>query len=189
VARVVRADGATGSGFLTDDNLLITNHHVLPTEDDARGAVVQFNYQKDVQGLDAPVDEFGLASRDVFVTSPVEEDDWTAVRVQGNPNQKWGALGLTRADPKLRDRVNIIQHPGGGPKQVALYRNVVVFVGNNRLHYLTDTLPGSSGSPVFDSDSGGWLREPGSERTYYRNEGIHINAVIEGLAVEGLHST
>jgi V8-like Glu-specific endopeptidase len=196
VARVVRADGASGSGFLTSDNLLVTNHHVLPTEADAQGAVVQFNYQETVARLNAPVEEFRLAPQDVFVTSPMEEDDWTAVHVQGNPNEKWGALKLARANPKVQDRVNIIQHPGGGPKQIALYHNVVVFVGNNRLQYLTDTLPGSSGSPVFDSDwrvvalhhSGGWLREPGSKRTYFRNEGIYINAIIEGLAAEDLYT-
>jgi hypothetical protein len=196
VVRMVRADGATGSGFLTDNNLLITNHHVLPTQAVAQEAVVQFNYQRTVEGLDGPVDEFKLAPQDVFLTSPVEEDDWTAVFVQGRPDGKWGALKLTRADPRVGDRINIIQHPGGGPKQIALYHNVVVFVGNNRLQYLTDTLPGSSGSPVFDSDwhvvalhhSGGWLREPGSKRTHFRNEGIHINAVIEGLVAGGLRS-
>ncbi len=196
VARIVLADGATGSGFLTDGNLLITNHHVLPTEGVAKEAVVQFNYQNTIKGLDAPAEEFRLAPQDTFVTSPKEKDDWTAVCVEGNPNEKWGALKLTRVDPQAQDRVNIVQHPGGGPKQIALYHNVVVFVGHNRLQYLTDTLPGSSGSPVFDSDwrvvalhhSGGWLREPGSKRSYFRNEGIHINAIIEGLVAEGIHS-
>jgi hypothetical protein len=196
VARVVRADGASGSGFLTDDNLLITNHHVLPTEAAAREAVIQFNYQQTATGLDAPVDVFRLAPHHVFVTSPREENDWTAVRVQNEPNEKWGALKLIRVDPQMGDRVNIVQHAGGGPKQIALYHNVVVFVGNNRLQYLTDTLPGSSGSPVFDSDwrvvalhhSGGWLHEPGSKRRYYRNEGIYIDAIIDGLTTEGLYS-
>ncbi len=196
VARVVRADGASGSGFLTEGNLLITNHHVLPDETIAQEAVLQFNYQETATGLGAPVEEFRLAPQDVFVTSPWEKDDWTAVRVQGNPSEKWGVLKLTRANPQVQDRVNIIQHPGGGPKQIALYHNVVVFVGHDRLQYLTDTLPGSSGSPVFDSDwrmvalhhSGGWLREPGSKQAYFRNEGIHINAIIDRLTAEGLYS-
>jgi V8-like Glu-specific endopeptidase len=58
-----------------------------------------------------------------------------------------------------------------------------------RVQYLTDTEPGSSGSPVFDSQwrlvalhhSGGWLPEPGRETKFYRNEGININRVIDGL--------
>jgi V8-like Glu-specific endopeptidase len=69
---------------------------------------------------------------------------------------------------------------------------VVAFVSAGRVQYLTDTLPGSSGSPVFDTKwniialhhSGGWLTEPNaaSKHTYYRNEGIAIDRIIEGLA-------
>ena len=64
-----------------------------------------------------------------------------------------------------------------------------MFVGEGRVQYLTDTLPGSSGSPVFDKDwrlvalhhSGGWITEPGSKETFYRNEGIHVDRVGEVL--------
>ena len=96
---------------------------------------------------------------------------------------------LTRVRVQKRDRVNIIQHPSGGPKQISLYHNLVSFANDQRIQYLTDTLPGSSGSPVFDNDwrvvalhhSGGWLNEPGSKKTHYRNEGIHINNIIDGI--------
>jgi len=57
------------------------------------------------------------------------------------------------------------------------------------VQYLTDTLPGSSGSPVFDKDwrlvalhhSGGWIPEPGSRDRVFRNQGIHVDRVIEVL--------
>jgi hypothetical protein len=192
VVRVVRSDGATGSGFLTSGNLLVTNHHVLAAREEADGARIQFNYQKTAAGLDAPLEEAALAPQEAFVTSA--DDDWTAVRVQGTPNAVWGALPLVRATPQRDDFVTIIQHPGGGPKQIALYHNVVVYADARRVQYLTDTLPGSSGSPVFDTawrvvalhHSGGWLREPGSKQTYYRNEGIHAGVVIDGLMAAGL---
>ena len=98
-------------------------------------------------------------------------------------------------DVKVGDRVNIIQHPGGGPKQIALSHNVVVSVDDQRVRYLTDTDYGSSGSPVFDEQwrvvalhhSWGTEREPGLKQWYVRNEGIHINTIIEGLAKDGLH--
>lgn len=189
VARIRRADGSSGTGFLTEGNLLITNNHVLPDLDASQAAVVQFNYQKTVEGLNAPLDEFRLSPKELFKTS--EMDDWTAVRVDGNPVKKWGSLPLKPANPAVGDHVNIIQHPGGGPKHLSFFANVIVYSGDGRIQYLTDTLPGSSGSPVFDIDwnviglhhSGGWIHEPNApeKSTYYRNEGILIDRVIAGL--------
>jgi S1-C subfamily serine protease len=191
VAKVRRPDGSAGSGFLTAGGLLITNNHVLPDASTARSATVMFNYQQTAAGLSAEVDERGLLPDEFFKTSVA--DDWSAVRVDGEPNERWGALALSPAHVETGDRVNIIQHPNGLPKQISFYSNVIVFSGANRLQYLTDTEPGSSGSPVFDRNwdvvalhhSGGWLPEPGAgdtNRQYYRNEGILIDAVIAGLS-------
>jgi endonuclease G len=47
----------------------------------------------------------------------------------------------------LGDVIHIIQHPSGGEKHMSMQR--VVAVSDSELHYLADTLPGSSGSPVF----------------------------------------
>lgn len=194
VVRIQLPTGESGSGFLTANNLLITNHHVIPSVDVARSAQIQCNYQQTIASLDAPVESYTLDPDAGFATSPVAEDDWTAVRVNGNPNETWGALALATAAPKQDDWINIIQHPQGGPKQIALYDNLIVFVDERRVQYLTDTLPGSSGSPCFDSQwnvialhhSGGWLQEPGTKERFYRNEGIHINRVIAGLTAAGL---
>jgi V8-like Glu-specific endopeptidase len=190
VARIKLASTASGTGFLTTHNRLITNHHVLPDNDAARTAKAQFNYQTTADGLNAGVDEYGFVPDVEFRTS--EADDWTVVRVDGDPAAKWGSLALAPAVIETGDRVNIIQHPLGQRKQVSFYSNVVVFVGSNRVQYLTDTEPGSSGSPVFDKQwnvvalhhSGGWLPEPNgadATRSFYRNEGILIDAVIAGL--------
>ena len=54
-------------------------------------------------------------------------------------------------------------------------------------------MPASSGSPVFDQEwrvvavhhSGGFVREPGTRQTYYRNEGIRIDAGIDALIRAG----
>ena len=104
-----------------------------------------------------------------------------------------GELRLETSTVKAGDRVNIIQHPGGNQKRVSMYSNSVVFVGGNKVQYLTDTEPGSSGSPVFDKQwnvaalhhSGGWLTEPGApdkSRQFYRNEGVLIDVVMAGVA-------
>lgn len=194
VARVLRNDGDSGTGFLIHGDLLITNHHVLASAVEAAATVAQFNYQHTAAGLDAACEEFPLAPVEGFATS--KEDDWTAVRVTGKPGARWGSNELTARECRVGDRVSIIQHPGGGPKQVALHHNSVVFANAERIQYLTDTMPGSSGAPVFDQEwrivgvhhSGGFLREPGSKQRYYRNEGIHIDVVVAGLAGAGLHA-
>jgi hypothetical protein len=201
VCRVVLADGSCGSGFLINGNLLLTNHHVLPTKEVARHARVEFNYQKSPAGLNEPTDPYPLSPDSVFATSPREEqggDDWTAVQVQGDPSTRWGTLPLIplpAGTPQKLDEVIIIQHPGGGQKQIALSHNIVAFADMRRLQYLTDTLDGSSGSPVFDVNwhvvalhhKGGVVVEtPGTKQAFSRNQGIHINVVIDGLAKHGL---
>jgi V8-like Glu-specific endopeptidase len=190
VAKVRLPDGASGSGFLTQDDVLITNHHVLPDSSTASAATVLFNYQQTVAGLSAEVDERTLLPDSFFRTSDI--DDWTAVRIAGHPGARWGELPLTHAKVDAGTRVNIVQHPAGQHKQISLLFNLVAYVGGNRVQYLTDTEPGSSGSPVFDDKwsvvalhhSGGWLTEPGGgdqNATFYRNEGILIDVIIDGI--------
>lgn len=181
---------SAGSGFLADNGLIITNHHVLADADAARRAIIQFNYQQTPDGLDVQPQEARLDVDAGFATSA--EDDWSAARIAGDAAAlvaTWGGLSLRPAALQKQEAINIIQHPGGGPKQIALYHNVVVYSDARIVQYLTDTLPGSSGSPCFNDawevvalhHSGGWLREPGGKEAYFRNEGIAIGAVIGGL--------
>lgn len=185
VARIKGADGSLGTGFLGTGDLLVTNHHVLRSREAAAGAIAQFNYQKTVDGRDAEMEELRLDPEAFFATSAA--DDCTVVKVTGEPSARWGAIELEPARIQVDARVNIIQHPGGDQKQLSFFHNLVVFVGDGRVQYLTDTLPGSSGSPVFDKDwklvalhhSGGWILEPGTKEHFYRNEGIHVDRVLD----------
>ncbi len=192
VARIRLSNGTLGTGFLTNKNILVTNHHVIENEEQAKGAVVQFNFQQTAAGLDLEPVSFSCAPEDGFSTSVV--DDWTLVKVKGDANSGWGTIEVLSVNLNKVERVNIIQHPSGGPKQIAIYHNVVAYADDKRVQYLTDTLPGSSGSPVFDDSwrvvalhhSGGWIMEPGTKSQVFRNEGININCVVEGLAQSGL---
>jgi len=194
VVKVIQ-QGGSGSGFLLPGNLLVTNHHVLASPEMARTATILCNYQRTRDGLDAETQSFPLApdAPDGFFHTS-QPHDWTVVRVAGDANAHYGALTLRRKAMQKDDHVNIIQHPGGGPKQIALYHNLVTFADDDVVQYLTDTLPGSSGSPVFDDDwdvvalhhSGGWLREPGVKQPLYRNEGIAIDKVLDALEALGL---
>ncbi len=185
VARIKLTNDHLGSGFIVKDNMFITNNHVLSNKDEAKTAIIQFNFQKTIRGLDCEPVTFYLDPDSYFATSV--EDDWTLVRIQGNANADWGAIDMAWVNVNKTDRVNIIQHPGGGPKQIALYHNIVTYADEKRVQYLTDTLPGSSGSPVFNSQwhliaihhSGGAILEPETKKAVYRNEGININCIIK----------
>jgi V8-like Glu-specific endopeptidase len=186
VALLSGIDGVTGTGFLIPDNILVTNNHVIPDMKTASSTVSLFNYQENLQDRSVQPIEVALKPEDGFETSEDPEEDWTLVRVSGDANSQWGAIPLRPIDVTNVKYVNIIQHPGGRPKELGCYHNVVVYVDDYRVQYLTDTEPGSSGSPVFDSSwqlvalhhSGGWIRQPGLRELVYRNEGININRVV-----------
>jgi V8-like Glu-specific endopeptidase len=188
----VQFNNGSGSGFLLKDNLFVTNHHVIPDRERASAAEILFNYEKSAENLDQQPESFRLDPVRGFATS--REQDWTLVRMSRDANTRWGAIEIKEVDVTTAQRVNIIQHPGGGPKQIAIYHNVVAYVGENRIQYLTDTLPGSSGAPVFDSEwqvvavhrSGGWILEPGTKNQVFRNEGVNINRVVQGMRAAGL---
>jgi V8-like Glu-specific endopeptidase len=191
VARIVRADKSSGTGFLIGGGWLLTNNHVLPASEKAAGGVAEFNYQVTPDGLDAAVTKYEL-DPGRFHTS--KANDWAVVGIDRAAEKDWGIIPLKAAETKVNDFVNIIQHPGGGPKQIGLYHNTVVFVGEGRVQYLTDTLPGSSGSPVFNDawqvvalhHSGGMIREPGTKQSFFRNEGIAVTTLLADLAAEGV---
>lgn len=191
VARVKVPKGSKnelGSGFLIENNYFITNHHVISDIESAKVATIEFDYEESIDGNVIEPTKYSFdTSEGHFFTS--KENDWTIIKVQGDANARFGFLSLNEKGVKKGDFVNIIQHPGGGFKQIALYHNMVMFVGDKNIQYLTDTQPGSSGSPVFNSrwevvalhNSGGMLAEPGINQKFLRNQGINIKKVIEGI--------
>ncbi|VTR92021.1 serine protease : Probable serine protease OS=Sorangium cellulosum (strain So ce56) GN=sce7119 PE=4 SV=1: Trypsin_2 [Gemmata massiliana] len=188
VCRVLRADRETGTGFLIHGDLLVTNLHVLGSEADAAGAKLQFNYQETPEGRAAEAVDWALDPGTGFW--PVPENDLTVVRVSAGACARWGAVAVGAAKAQAEERVSIIQHPGGGAKQIAMHRNIVAYAGEKRVQYLTDTMPGSSGAPVFNNrwelvavhSSGGWIRDPGTKSINFRNQGIAVGILREVLA-------
>lgn len=194
VARISGPDGL-GSGFLIADDLLMSNHHIISDEEEAKKCSFQFNYQLDRTGKALPVASTRARGGGLFRTSPMApynaapgELDYTIVQLADVPK---GITPLTlRPDIVKRDsRLTIIQHPGGDYKKISLMNNFVEYTDENVVQYTTSTEPGSSGSPVLNDDfhvvaihhSGGSLPEPATKRRYLRNEGIRISAILNDL--------
>lgn len=136
----------------------MTNNHVLRSADEALTAEAQFDYQENASGDLLPVHAFRFDPATFFVTDAAL--DFTVVAVadasaRGQPIARypWIKLIPTLGKAEKGDPLNIIQHPRGGLKQIALRNNEVIVIPDGKpdfLYYTTDTEPGSSGSPCFN---------------------------------------
>jgi V8-like Glu-specific endopeptidase len=194
-----------GTGWLIAPTLLVTNHHVVsarfaadppPRMSDlvlqATGAQAWFDYVDAMKGsVIYPIT--GLEASD-------DQLDYAVLRVAGaslneqRPVTDWGFLRLSPPTSVLRtgQPLNIVQHPGGDVKHIAIRRNDCVSASVDEFLYLTDTLPGSSGSPVFNDD---WqvvglhrASRALPEKVYlrgelirYNNLGIPIHRILQHL--------
>ena len=152
------------TGFMVAPGLLMTNYHVLKNEDFAAAASVFFDDEDGLDGTPMQTQAFRLRPDRLFVND--EALDYAIVEVanrtsSGTPLASYGHLPLFRQtgklDPNQREAANIIQHPGGGPKKIAIRDNYIMEIvpdavdplrKETSLFYGTDTLKGSSGSPV-----------------------------------------
>jgi len=155
VCRVVRADEEFGTGFLSKDDYLFTNNHVLENRDDIKGAVVEFFAE--VGSIDAvkPVWTYKLDPSDL-ITSPVPSFDFTRVKIiddEAYPLSSWGFLEIdSEKIPATGSPLTIIQALPRGAKRIAIRETEAVNQKNQYLHYNPVVEPGGSGSPVLNAD-------------------------------------
>ncbi|MGW0464821.1 trypsin-like peptidase domain-containing protein [Streptomyces sp. NPDC003027] len=152
-----------GTGWLIAPGLLITNHHVVNAR--TRSPGVRIRVAED----DLQLQVRNSRSRFDYGADETETEEATAgALVAWDEALDYAILRLTPGTPPrpllrvatapllLRGTepvaVNIIQHPGGQPKRVALRNNLVYQADERDVRYFTDTRGGSSGSPVFTDD-------------------------------------
>lgn len=179
-----------GTGFFIAPDLLLTNHHVLFHDElgVARAVEAWVGYERDASGRTL---QHTILPGQAESSVGEPELDWAVVRL---PGYEGPALPLGAASPlREGDRVAIIQHPLGEPKQVGLVHNEVTHVDERVIQYLTDTDHGSSGAPVFNER---WevvalhhlwaeVRGEGGAKEI-RNQGVRIERVCERLRDKGL---
>jgi V8-like Glu-specific endopeptidase len=188
VCRVVTRNGL-GTGFLIGANRLMTNHHVIPDKSVAEESAVEFNFQEDLSNKLQPVSRYSVLADTMKANAKL---DYCIVEVNETaeqpPLESWGQLEMAhKSEPGKGEHVSIIQHPRGGLKQIAITANQVVNTFEHRLQYTTDTLPGSSGSPVFNDKwnvvalhhAGGNMLTNARGDRMFANEGILIGHILD----------
>ncbi len=200
VARVLPKGETPASGVMISDRLFLTNNHNIETAKEASVAEIEFAYELDTSDRPVRPTRFALAPSDFFVADEANDLDYTLVAVGPKLSgtgelRDFGCCPLSGDADKhaLGEVANIVQHPGGGYKEVVIRENRLVSRPSRVLHYVADTEVGSSGSPVFNNE---WRMialhhwgEPVLQREDENgvrvprevNEGIRVSAIVGEL--------
>lgn len=146
-----------GTAWLIAPNLAITNHHVINSRLDgeapageadfglqALGARLRFDFDaQNQEGLPVSVGRLVAKSKplDYALLELADALPRAVPAIAPNP---------VVLDATSRMAVNIVQHPRGEYKRVAVRNNLVSAADETTVRYFTDTDYGSSGSPVCD---------------------------------------
>lgn len=147
-----------GTGWALGRHHIITNHHVINARRQGALAASEEDFLK--QGSHTRIrfdfDDKDAQGEQVLSAAVVawnRDLDYAVLRTEG----EHGRTPLRRTAGRFEMTsdhipVNIIQHPDGGPKMIALRNNLVTKSTDSDVCYLTDTKLGSSGSPVFNDE-------------------------------------
>lgn len=165
----------TCTAWLISDSLIITNHHCIPGDRPDRPVkkasfLLGYYSQTDTRDVE----------REAVHLEPVEtsrELDYSILKVDGAPGKRWGTVKLTDSTPRPGEPLIVIHHPAGQPMQVtrgSCRAGSPRPVQGAELFHKCDTLPGSSGAVILDSDFNAAIAlhyagspNPGPERYNY----------------------
>ena len=193
VCRIIINNTKGASGFLISEGLIMTNNHVLDSEETCEKSYVEFFYEKDKKAV-----RFELDPSRFFYTSIREENtslreghlDYSIVAIKGHISKLKDIKPINIFEnvvPKLYEDLIVIQHPGGRAKEVAhLGSYLINIVSTFEVSYNNSTEGGSSGS-LGINDSGkpmtlhvGGVEDKLTKQGLY-NYGVPLNAIVKDL--------
>lgn len=196
-----------GTGFICAPGMIMTNNHVLPSEEVASLTEIGFETYDGRTVLPA----CSLAPEHFWWTD--EGLDVSIVALDPEVGEDisrrlgWHPMIPDQGKIALGDPTGVIQYPKGMRKSVVLHDSAVVFLQDHRqsefdqaLWYTSDTERGASGSPVFNRhwevvalhhatvaarDAEGRrideLGNPVSDDDYDRNPGLAVHVANKGI--------
>src|SRR3954467_7713779 len=226
VCRIVLRKNGTlvgyGTGFLVAPGVLMTNQHVFEDPSCVGESIAQFRYERDVHGLEVASVDFGFRLAPPPIIS--RELDFAIVQVEPRSLRgealaqfAWLRLDPTPGKAFVGEYLTIIQHPKGERKQICVRENKLLKYADKDPYvwYETDTVSGSSGSPVFNNswdvvalhhssvpetkrikgkdvwltrDGKVWTADMGEDEIAWKaNEGIRVSRIVEPLSAK--HAT
>lgn len=146
-----------GTAWLIAPKLLITNHHVVKARElgEAPADATDLKLQSENATAIFDYESSTRVGERVFVSELLDADiglDYALLRLKADPGRPaLTVLGSSvHLPPTQYLPVNIVQHPLGLEKKIALRNNLIRDITETEMQYFTDTQGGSSGSPVFD---------------------------------------
>jgi V8-like Glu-specific endopeptidase len=151
----------------SNSSTMFTNNHCVDNQTEVSTVQARFNYQHTTCGGSTTAATTTYAGGTFLRTST--SLDYTLFTLQGNPEATWGEYTATTKSPTVGMILNIPQHPGGGLKEIAWWKDSAQTLRCNvstinatyggsasgtQMGYSCDTEGGSSGSPVMDAGTG-----------------------------------
>jgi S1-C subfamily serine protease len=183
------------TGFLVSPDVIMTNHHCIKTQREARSANVDFDYDFEF----APTDT--IRGKELLLPSNPELD-FALVRLR-NPVDATARVPfkLVADLPTSGQQLLVIQHPGGEPKQISVTGCVVKGIGVkgsgeklSDFEHGCDTKGGSSGAAALNVAGnviglhhlGFRENDPHPDKPELLNRAVLMKEIIDFLRQKGI---